>query len=195
MNYTEEQKQHLIDMMRGDEELGLYEEPKQLFTDYPITELGDEEFKEAPIRQCELLSYDDNKYCYVKVEGIEKEIKRCYIYSQRARCGEVDCISVDEIKELLKEEPNIVRLPPYYERKQETLEEAFSNYINERHSPIKGSTPDLTSAKFGAKWQQEQDKKLYSEEEVKNIAYEFHKKFAFTHAIKWDWFFEQFKKK
>jgi hypothetical protein len=36
---------------------------------------------------------------------------------------------------------------------------------------------------------------MYSEEEVKNIAYEFHKKFAFTHAIKWDWFFEQFKKK
>jgi hypothetical protein len=84
------------------------EEPKQLFTDHPITELGDEEYKEAPIRECELLSYDDNKYCYVKVEGIEKEIKRCYIYSQRGRCGEVDCISVDEIKELLKEEPKKV---------------------------------------------------------------------------------------
>jgi hypothetical protein len=81
------------------------EKPKQLFTDYPITELGDEEFKEVPIRQCELLSYDDNKYCYVKVEGIGKEIKRCYIYSQKGRCGEVDCISVDEIKELLKEQP------------------------------------------------------------------------------------------
>jgi hypothetical protein len=36
---------------------------------------------------------------------------------------------------------------------------------------------------------------MYSEKEVKNIAYEFHKKFAFTNAIKWDWFFEQFKKK
>jgi hypothetical protein len=84
------------------------EEPKQLFTDHPITELGDKEFVEAPIRECELISYDDNKYCYVKVEGIEKEIKRCYIYSQRGRCGEVDCISVDEIKELLKEEPKKV---------------------------------------------------------------------------------------
>ncbi|MFY8160828.1 MAG: hypothetical protein ACOVNU_05820 [Candidatus Kapaibacteriota bacterium] len=72
----------------------------QLFTDYPITELGDEEFKEAPIRQCELLSYDDNKYCYVKVEGIEKEIKRCYIYSQKGRCGEVDCVSIEEVKDI-----------------------------------------------------------------------------------------------
>jgi len=29
MKNKEEQKQHLIDIMRGDEELGLYEEPKQ----------------------------------------------------------------------------------------------------------------------------------------------------------------------
>ena len=28
-NSKEEQKQHLIDIMRGDEELGLYDEPKQ----------------------------------------------------------------------------------------------------------------------------------------------------------------------
>lgn len=43
------------------------------------------------------------------------------------------------------------------EHKQETLEEAFSNYVNERyHFPIRDSYPDLESAKFGAKWQQEQ---------------------------------------
>jgi len=75
---------------------------KQVFTDYPITELGDKEFKEAPIRQCELLSYDGNKYCNVKVEGIKKEIKCCYIYPQKSRYGTVNCISVDEIKELVK---------------------------------------------------------------------------------------------
>jgi hypothetical protein len=74
----------------------------KLFTDYPITELGDEEFKEAPIRECELLFYDDNKYCYVKVEGIEKEIKRAYIYTKPGRCGEVDCISIDEINKLIE---------------------------------------------------------------------------------------------
>ena len=47
---------------------------------------------------------------------------------------------------------------------QETLEEAFSNYLNEKyHSPTQGSIPDLESARFGAKWQQERS---YSEEEV-----------------------------
>jgi hypothetical protein len=70
----------------------------KLYTDYPITELGDKEFVEAPIRECELLSYDDNKYCYIKVGGIEKEVKRGYIYTKRGRCGEVDCISIDEIR-------------------------------------------------------------------------------------------------
>jgi hypothetical protein len=78
------------------------DETKKLFTDYPITELGDEEFKEAPIRECELLFYDDNKYCYVKVEGVEKEIKRAYIYTKSGRCGEVDCISIDEINKLIE---------------------------------------------------------------------------------------------
>ena len=78
------------------------DETKKLFTDYPITELGDEEFKEAPIRECELLFYDDNKYCYVKVGGIEKEIKRAYIYTKYGRCGEVDCISIDEINKLIE---------------------------------------------------------------------------------------------
>jgi len=73
----------------------------KLYTDYPITELGDEEFKEAPIRECELLSYDDNKYCYIKVGDIETEVKRGYIYTQRGRCGEVDCISNTEIRALL----------------------------------------------------------------------------------------------
>ena len=74
----------------------------KLYTDYPITELGDKEFVEAPIRECELLSYDNNKYCYIKVGGIEKEVKRCYIYTKSGRCGEVDCISIDEISVLLQ---------------------------------------------------------------------------------------------
>ena len=74
----------------------------KLYTDYPITELGDEEFKEAPIRDCELLSYDDNKYCYIKVGGIEKEVKRGYIYAKSGRVGEVDCISSEECKQILE---------------------------------------------------------------------------------------------
>ena len=44
---------------------------------------------------------------------------------------------------------------------KETLEESFSRYENEKyHSPTQGSIPDLESAKFGAKWQQERS---YSE--------------------------------
>lgn len=74
----------------------------KLYTDYPITELGDEEFKEAPIRECELLSYDDNKYCYIKVGGVEKEVKRGYIYTKSGRAGEVDCISPEECKQILE---------------------------------------------------------------------------------------------
>jgi hypothetical protein len=49
---------------------------------------------------------------------------------------------------------------------QETLEEAFSSYVNEKyHSPTQGSIPDLESARFGAKWQAG---RMYSEEVVRN---------------------------
>jgi hypothetical protein len=88
-----EEYENLIKLMK--------KETKKLFTDYPITELGDEEFQEAPIRECELIHYDGNKYCYVKVEGIKKEIKRCYIYTKPGRCSEVSCISIEEINKLL----------------------------------------------------------------------------------------------
>jgi hypothetical protein len=141
------------------------EEPKQLFTDYPITELGDEEFKESPIRECELLSYDDNKYCYVKVEGIEKEIKRCYIYPQKGRCGDVDCVSIDEIKELLKEEP-----------KQETLEEATERVLANNIDGLKDALQDDDLFFFykgviqcyGEAMAKYQSERMYSEEEVIN---------------------------
>jgi len=62
------------------------------WTDYPITELGDKEFKEAPIRECEILSYDGDKYCEVIVEGIKKSIKKGYLYREPGRCGEVQII-------------------------------------------------------------------------------------------------------
>ncbi len=189
------------------------EEPKQLFTDYPITELGDEEFKESPIRECELLSYDDNKYCYVKVEGIEKEIKRCYIYPQKGRFGEIDCVSIDEIKELLKKEP-----------KQETLEEVADRLVNRPY----GNVVSKSSFIEGAKWQAEkmglmeielkhtktllascekaleerdlQAERMYSEEEVQVKLYECLGHFAQKHNIiingnEIDELFNQFKKK
>ena len=75
--------------------------------------------------------------------------------------------------------------------KQETTSEGFHRISKE----IDYSEFDFVSFKIGIEWQQEQDKNMYSEEEVKKIAQEFHKKYAFTHATKWDWFFEKFKKK
>jgi hypothetical protein len=183
-------------------------EPKQLFTDHPITELGDKEFVEAPIRECELLSFDDNKYCYVKVEGIEKEIKRCYIYPQKGRCGDVDCVSIEEIKELLKEEPeqdehyldsygctkNEFELSLNFKKekpKQETLEEFAKRIANDsKHSGIKLDYQDgiYYGIEIGAKWHQE---RMYSEEEVKNILI---KTDRFLRADLDIWF-KQFKKK
>jgi hypothetical protein len=170
------------------------EEPKQLFTDHPITELGDKEFVEAPIRECELISYDDNKYCYVKVEGIEKEIKRCYIYPQKGRYGDVDCVSIEEIKELLEEEP-----------KQETIEEAVDRAsllefpIKEWYRSDDYNREEITAArdgfKRGAKWQAE---RMYSEEEVLEILREFYKVASlkdFPLVTTIPLWFEQFKKK
>jgi hypothetical protein len=59
------------------------------WTDYPITELGDEPGKIAPIRECTVLNYDGNKYCDVRVDGVLKQIKRAYIYIEEGRVGEV----------------------------------------------------------------------------------------------------------
>ena len=113
------------------------EETKKLFTDYPITELGDEEFKEAPIRECELLFYDDNKYCYVKVEGIEKEIKRAYIYTKPGRCGEVDCISIDEINKLIEVNKQKQHLIDIMEGDEEL---GLYEQIDQNNPVTKGST-------------------------------------------------------
>jgi hypothetical protein len=66
--------------------------------------------------------------------------------------------------------------------KQETLEEADTNYT------IDFTT--MSAFKLGAKWQQEQDKKMYSEEEVLEFANYFGT--ATKENLKW---FEKFKNK
>ena len=55
------------------------------FTDYPFEELGDTLGKRAPTRPCEVLSWDGNKYCRVRVLGHEAEIKVGYIYRSRRK--------------------------------------------------------------------------------------------------------------
>jgi hypothetical protein len=70
------------------------------YTDYPFTFLGDIEGQIAPIRECEVLSYDGDKYCKIIVEGHTTEIKAGYIYPVPGRCGEVKSIDIGLIKKL-----------------------------------------------------------------------------------------------
>ena len=83
------------------------------WTDYPFEWLGDTANKKAPIREINVLEYDDNKYCRVKVItdehitepswGINKtdSIKSGYIYQQQGRCGEVPLITREQLKSLV----------------------------------------------------------------------------------------------
>lgn len=71
------------------------------YTDYPITELGDTSGKIAPIRECSLISYDGNKYVDIRVEGVEKNIKRSYVYTQHGRCGDVPPATDSELREVI----------------------------------------------------------------------------------------------
>jgi hypothetical protein len=78
-------------------------------------------------------------------------------------CTDIDCRGIILSNETLREWAS------KEEPKQETLEETFRNYVNERyHFPIRDSYPDLESAKFGAKWQQE---RMYSEEDMIDFAF------------------------
>jgi hypothetical protein len=65
---------------------------RQHWTDYPITELGDAPYREAPVRPVKPLSYDGDKYFLVDVEGVKKEIKFGYIYTRAGRYGTVPLI-------------------------------------------------------------------------------------------------------
>ena len=64
--------------------------------------------------------------------------------------------------------------------KQETPEEAAENYASKKlqrpitiYTPLESNVAEYVSFIKGAKYQQEQDKKMYSEEEVRNIIFKF----------------------
>ena len=67
------------------------------YTDYPIAELGDAPGKLGHVREIEVFSFDGDKYCYIEVEGIPRQIKACYIYSQPGRHGEVPMIDTTQL--------------------------------------------------------------------------------------------------
>ena len=60
------------------------------YTDYPIFGL-DIPHQRAPIRRVRVLSYDGNKYCWVKWHGFLFEVKYGYIFDKPGRAGQVPC--------------------------------------------------------------------------------------------------------
>ena len=58
---------------------------KVAWTDYPILKLGDVSGKDAPLRLVEVLSYDKDKYCEIRVHGVRELVKRGYLYKVARR--------------------------------------------------------------------------------------------------------------
>ena len=153
------QKQALIDMMKSDEELELYDEDSPAYN-----------------HQARL------------VNDLAKEIKLEELFNDDKR--ENIKIFIDEIKN--PSEPNQA-LKDAFEKYSEYLED-FENKNTYEHG-----------FKDGAKWQQEQDKKLYSEEEVYDLFSEWflYKSGAIlvdedeipNGVLSFNQWFEQFKKK
>lgn len=75
------------------------------WTDYPIVELGDIVGEPAPVRECNVLSWDGDKYCDVEVAGVRTQFKAGYIYQREGRYGEVPRISNRQLH-LLQSSPN-----------------------------------------------------------------------------------------
>lgn len=55
------------------------------YTDYPLVTLRDVPGKLAPVRRCEVLAYDGNKYCLIRVYGCIEEVKSGYLYMTPTR--------------------------------------------------------------------------------------------------------------
>lgn len=79
----------------------------KLYTDYPIVELGDLPYVEAPIRECELVSFDGDKYVKVRIHGysgLVTEMKWGYVYMGKGRYGEVPKLTLEQVEYLCSEE-------------------------------------------------------------------------------------------
>lgn len=70
------------------------------YTDYPLIGLGDVEYKEAPIREVEFVSYDGDKYVTVLYDGIEYEFKSGYLYKTPGRGDDGECFTFKELAEM-----------------------------------------------------------------------------------------------
>jgi hypothetical protein len=108
-------------------------------------------------------------------------------------CKECNKYRKELLQEIMKEDEDLglyIEQMEKEEPKQETLEEAAERFYN-----TEDLQRDCTFIE-GAKWQQEQDKKLYSEEEVFEIVLKARTEcYVLSNSETKDWLFEQFKKK
>jgi hypothetical protein len=74
------------------------------WTDYPFVELGDIPFKPAPIRHALVLSYDQDKYAKIYVQGhdLVTEVKWGYLYRKPGRLGQVKNISRRKFERMIE---------------------------------------------------------------------------------------------
>jgi len=56
------------------------------WTNYPFVELGDTSRLLGPMRKCEVLTYDGDKYCEILIEGYVVSAKRGYIFPSTDDC-------------------------------------------------------------------------------------------------------------
>jgi hypothetical protein len=83
------------------------------WTDYPFTQLGDTPGMRAPVREIEVVEYDDDKYCVILIHSddgsiMTSEIKSGYIYQKPGRFGDVPGVTKDQLATLV---PNPIRTP------------------------------------------------------------------------------------
>lgn len=74
------------------------------WTDYPIIQLGDVGGQLAPIRLCDVLSYDGSLYCRIRVGDVYETVKHCYLYKKRGRVGKVPRLSNAQFRKLPRTE-------------------------------------------------------------------------------------------
>ena len=100
------------------------------YTDFPITELGDHESFKAPIRECEVLSYDGDILLYIKVENVLKNVKRSFVYTTEGRFTEVESITDEEINFITSN--NSYTKPEDYKPSFSNIEELKEKTIEEQ---------------------------------------------------------------
>ena len=74
------------------------------WTDYPIKELGDEDYQQAPLRQVIVLNYDGDKYVNVQLKshpGIVVSFNYRYLYTNNT---DYKCVNHRKISRMINQQ-------------------------------------------------------------------------------------------